>query len=458
MFDEVKMAWITPARSMHLSGETMETDDSGCVMNTPNSIGSLGSEQRRRNTLLQECECKYRTPISSTPNLDAVVIHLSSCSKRKVLNGRIEVLQVPGSSVSNIGAEDSSPSIISPFQTRDRGHFITYDEMEVDEQETDSLWRTESAITFEKLSGKCEKPPPNDLKAVSKLSESSDSSLDHSSEISSQDSGIGSQDSISSFQSQVEITVSDKYKMFKRNILMKQSVIYKNVEAYTPQLRPRASQKRPCQIGREKVDFFSLLGVQTDHTVIIKAILSYLEPVDLTAIAVVSKAWNRLCLADSSAYRRVQQYLEQKQRNKENCISLQVNKTDSAPISNQPRIFLRRIENISTEKSNEVPCSTPSPPTSPSKRRFLQFYKAGQNLENGKMLAPCPRCSLPSQIDGTSNEGQCTRVGCLYLFCCNCRCESHGATPCPSSISFPRPRKRIGSIGSKSSKKNLRRL
>jgi hypothetical protein len=79
-----------------------------------------------------------------------------------------------------------------------------------------------------------------------------------------------------------------------------------------------------CLIGREKVDFLSLLGEESDHSIIVKAILSYLEPVDLTAVAVVSKTWNRVCTADYDARRRISCYVENKQKNKENWQHFQV--------------------------------------------------------------------------------------------------------------------------------------
>lgn len=88
----------------------------------------------------------------------------------------------------------------------------------------------------------------------------------------------------------------------------------------------------------------------------------------------------------------------------------------------------------------------------------LLWFQAAQKLENGKMLARCPRCSLPSQIDVVSNVGQCTHERCQYLFCCICHCESHNGNTCPFSMSFSPSRKRLGSVGSKASKKNLRRL
>jgi hypothetical protein len=95
---------------------------------------------------------------------------------------------------------------------------------------------------------------------------------------------------------------------------------------------------------------------------------------------------------------------------------------------------------------------------SSSQQSFLLWFQAAQKLENGKKLVPCPRCSLPSQVDLVSNVGQCTHTNCQYLFCCICHCDIHVGSSCPFLVSFPQFRKRPGSIGSKASKKNLRRL
>lgn len=89
---------------------------------------------------------------------------------------------------------------------------------------------------------------------------------------------------------------------------------------------------------------------------------------------------------------------------------------------------------------------------------FLLWFQAAQKLENGKMLAPCPRCSLPSQVDVVSHVGQCTHKNCQYLFCSTCHCDIHIGSSCPFSALFPQSRKRPSCIGSKASKKNLRRL
>jgi len=52
-----------------------------------------------------------------------------------------------------------------------------------------------------------------------------------------------------------------------------------------------------------------------------------------------------------------------------------VNKLVSTPAHNRPRIHLRQIQNMGNEGVNKAVHNPPSPPPSPSKRRFLQFYK-----------------------------------------------------------------------------------
>lgn len=52
-----------------------------------------------------------------------------------------------------------------------------------------------------------------------------------------------------------------------------------------------------------------------------------------------------------------------------------VNKLNSAAAHNHPRIRLRQIQNVGNENSSHIAHNPPSPPPSPSKQRFLQFYK-----------------------------------------------------------------------------------
>jgi hypothetical protein len=93
-----------------------------------------------------------------------------------------------------------------------------------------------------------------------------------------------------------------------------------------------------------------------------------------------------------------------------------------------------------------------------SQRSFVLWFQAAQKLENGKKLAPCPRCSRPSKVDVVLNVGQCTHKNCQYLFCCICHCDVHIGSSCPFLVPFPQSRKRPTCIGSIASKKNLRRL
>ena len=83
--------------------------------------------------------------------------------------------------------------------------------------------------------------------------------------------------------------------------------------------KPVISTSHSCLVKREKVDFLLRLGAESSHPEIIERILSYLEPRDLTAVAVVSRTWNSILKEDTAAYKRAQCYLEERQKNKENC-------------------------------------------------------------------------------------------------------------------------------------------
>jgi hypothetical protein len=146
----------------------------------------------------------------------------------------------------------------------------------------------------------------------------------------SQDSGTGSQEMVKLYHSQErDSSVEDHYliiskpeMLIRRDLSQDPLTECEQFEEATERPIPfplnYSSRQFPCQTGQEKVDFLYLLGEKSNHHMIVKVILSYLEPVDLTAIAVVSTTWNRVCKSDSAARRRMRKYLNQKRQNKEN--------------------------------------------------------------------------------------------------------------------------------------------
>uniref|UniRef100_A0A0A9XWU5 F-box only protein 5 n=1 Tax=Lygus hesperus TaxID=30085 RepID=A0A0A9XWU5_LYGHE len=202
--------------------------------------------------------------------------------------------------------------------------------------------------------------------------------------------------------------------------------------------------------GVEKVDFLSLLGVKSSHPSILSRILSYLSDTDLSNVTMVSKTWKNVCLADTAAKLRWQEYTSERKQNRENL-----------PIRNnnigKPKRQSLRDYNHSTPLVARQPTS---PPVSPSKVRFHMFQKEARNLKENEVLMECPRCRRPSACSPSLRLGECKSVSCQWKFCTICKTEPHPRGSClvltPATPTTPT--KRSGSIGTKQSRKNLRRL
>jgi hypothetical protein len=195
---------------------------------------------------------------------------------------------------------------------------ISYDEMDVDGNE--SVWKVDSqrdnmgqiSVTKEKTEHRhvTHMPVPH--------------------EVCRHDSGIDSQDTIEIYHSpKRDLSVEDadlmtnELKMSARRDLSQDlTTKCQQSEDTTRHRIPLSlkyfSQQIPCSAGQKKVDFLCLLGEESDHHTIVKVILSYLEPVDLMTVLVVSKTWNKVCKSDRDAQRRIRSYVDHKKRNKEN--------------------------------------------------------------------------------------------------------------------------------------------
>ncbi|KAF7998521.1 hypothetical protein HCN44_010929 [Aphidius gifuensis] len=214
-------------------------------------------------------------------------------------------------------------------------------------------------------------------------------------------------------------------------------------------------------IGKSKADLFSLLGEQTNHCWIVSKILGYLSPKDLCSISMVSTIWRRICFADSFANKRRIQYVHYRQNTKENLKFIKKYKTEiNNSISESPksrrRGYLIPVHNLLSPKGRRTPSS---PPVSPSKIKFHSFLKAGRSLAPWERLFSCPKCSFASHVDNDKNVGVCTREGCGIKFCTFCSSNPHSG-PC-KALQLATPTKRRTPpliVGSKQSKRNLRRL
>lgn len=136
-------------------------------------------------------------------------------------------------------------------------------------------------------------------------------------------------------------------------------------------------------IGREKVDFLSLLGEESNHPNLLSKILSYLSPQDLCSTSMVSTAWKRICERDFCANRRRMNYVLCKQNIKENLkiVTKKVKREEDIQMSPKSRHHFRKgclieVQNVLRVPKLQRPPN--SPPVSPSKVKFHCFIKVSR--------------------------------------------------------------------------------
>ncbi|KAG7196431.1 hypothetical protein KM043_018535 [Ampulex compressa] len=217
----------------------------------------------------------------------------------------------------------------------------------------------------------------------------------------------------------------------------------------------------PDYTGRETVDLLTLLGEKSNHWRIVSKIMSLLSPQDLCSVSMVSKAWRRICANDSRANMRRLSHIILRQNAKENLKLIKKAKMEgdiqTSPKSRYARKgFLLEVQNLLQVPNKQ---RTPkSPPVSPSKVKFHSFVKASRTLAPWEHLLPCPRCSFPCHVDGEKNVGTCSRQGCSMEFCTSCSSRLHTG-PCKTPLlATPTKRNKRLVVGSRQSKRNLRRL
>ncbi|XP_066583480.1 uncharacterized protein [Prorops nasuta] len=217
----------------------------------------------------------------------------------------------------------------------------------------------------------------------------------------------------------------------------------------------------PDYTGKKTCDLLSLLGEKSNHWRIVSKIFSYLEAEDLCSISMVSKSWERICASDSRANMRRLRFIMLKKTTKENLqIARQLKMENDIPSSPKSRYFkkghLLEVQNLLQTQRHAWPTS--SPPVSPSKVKFHSFVKASRTLEPGEQLLPCPRCSFPCHMNVEKNLGNCSRQGCSIEFCASCSSRPHTG-PCKTPLlATPTKRNKRIIVGSRQSKRNLRRL
>ena len=188
-------------------------------------------------------------------------------------------------------------------------------------------------------------------------------------------------------------------------------------------------------ITTEAVDFISKLYPSFRH--ISDQILSSLDPVDLTNCLAVCKSWRQAVISNKSCVKKIKNYRKLIKKDSENLHHIK-SQLQTLPQPRRP---------FGTTSINVITTTTVS----------MESLKVTPNTITTNAttsLRYCPQCSSPARkID--VHKAYCKI--CDYNFCCQCFKSSHEQN-CIRELSPKRPADSDSIVGSKKSKKRLRRL
>ncbi|XP_023939466.2 uncharacterized protein LOC112046873 [Bicyclus anynana] len=239
-----------------------------------------------------------------------------------------------------------------------------------------------------------------------------------------------------------------------------------DTQALQPVIKPVKSQNNAIKAYKfrpnQKIDIIKMLYQEAHVLPPVMKIFDYLSNEDIYRFTLVSPVWQRVWEDVSKAKAKKQEYLHYLKDVRDN----QENKTTTPKSTDANQIRpLMEIHNVLNNHNSLVKSiSTPiSPPGTPKTIRFKRFTKAA-SLDLRKQLS-CVRCQQPAKVtEETTGEEwvECTSTICSYQFCRFCKCDRHPGKNCfKYDLDGPSPSKRkknVCAVGTKKSRKNLRRL
>ncbi|XP_047527385.1 uncharacterized protein LOC125064427 [Vanessa atalanta] len=208
----------------------------------------------------------------------------------------------------------------------------------------------------------------------------------------------------------------------------------------------------------EKFDMIKMLYQYANVMPAIMKIFQYLSHEDVHNFTMVSQLWQKVW-EDVSRVKTIKReyvhFLRNARENQENKMS-----TPKNGFKHQMRPLME-IHNI--QYNNQQTSSQKSPPGTPRTIKFKRYAKAAA-LDSRKQL-PCIKCQRPAKVTEESSGEvwvECTSITCCHQFCRLCMGERHSDKKCIQyDLDGPSPSKRqknTYSIGTKKSRKNLKRL
>ncbi|XP_013393097.1 uncharacterized protein LOC106160873 [Lingula anatina] len=208
------------------------------------------------------------------------------------------------------------------------------------------------------------------------------------------------------------------------------------------------------KMGLQSVDVMWELHIRNISCV--STILGYMEGADLCRMCLVSSEWREICESHPKAQARRTQYMKHLRAKRIRLGAENVLK-DLSPRKNSSSSRRQVTEGAEPLGRVQVTGKPPSPvKETPEMSRHQQFFQEGKKLLWGESLRKCPKCQSPSRLSPAEERATCTRKGCSYDFCTKCFNNYHAAQNC--SMVSPKKSKAASAVGSKKSKKNLRRL
>ncbi|XP_067142581.1 F-box only protein 43-like [Centruroides vittatus] len=179
----------------------------------------------------------------------------------------------------------------------------------------------------------------------------------------------------------------------------------------------------------------------------------YLTPFELCKVSWVSRTWKNVCLNDANAKSIIENYLYLrkyiKETEKENLNLLKTPTFDKL----SRRIPFVNVQN--TISKEDIPGIQEKKTAPWPKSRYQLFREEANKCNPGERLQICPRCGSPSRVISIEQRGKCSDLYCAFDFCIVCLNEFHKQNLCKTKV---KPINKSHSIGSKQSKRKLKRL
>lgn len=199
-------------------------------------------------------------------------------------------------------------------------------------------------------------------------------------------------------------------------------------------------------LPKESPPRVDILGKLKSCRPVVCNILRYLDTRDLASACRVSSEWRRLCLSIPEEANRFQTYIREREEHWE---SSRENMREPKPPKREPS----SAPPLTAHNAKAQVPNSQAGRNVETKSRLDLFTEEAKHLGAGEWLWPCPICQRPSRV--TNKVATCR---CGYRFCPKCRRDYHSPKPCETHVVQVPSRSQRNTIGSKYSKRQLRRL